>query len=236
MIKLDCANNCINAVRRVTDSAILFCSMGKDSIVLLDMLYGRFDRLVCVFMYFVPGLEHIERWVRWVRRRYPRVEMMQVPHWNLSYLLRGGLYCVPNPDVRLLKLSDVVRSVRRATGIHHVFLGMKKADGMNRALMLKTYEATNYENKGMVYPLAEWNQRDVLAYMRQHRLPQPVRYSLKASGGVGFNEDCFVWMREHFPEDLERIYKTFPMSRRILYEYDKRRLAQCNEEETDNQL
>lgn len=211
----------IAAVRQKSDSCILFCSLGKDSLVLLDMIYPRFDRVVCVFMYFVQGLDHIERWVGWVKAKYPRIEFVQVPHWNLTYILRSGMYCVPNPNVKLLKLADVVKAMRTKYGIEYVFLGMKKADGMNRNLMLKGYEQHGYENNGMVYPLADWTQKDILAYMRQKKLPQPVRYSLKASNGVGFNLDCFLWLRDNYPQDLKKIYKTFPMSERILWEYDQ---------------
>ena len=118
-----------------------------------------------------------------------------------------------------MKLRDVVESVKRKYGIEYVFLGMKKADSLNRRLMLKGYEPT-YENKGLVYPLADWTQKEVLTYMRQHRLPEPIRYSLKASSGVGFNEDCFLWLRENCPQDLERIYQVFPLSRIILFQHD----------------
>lgn len=199
---------------------MLFYSGGKDSIVLLDLVYPHFDRIVCVFMYFVPGLEHVERYLSWAKKRYPKAEFVQVPHWNLSYVLRAGMYCVPNPKVRLIKLKDVVKSMRLRYGLYYTFVGMKKADGMNRRLMLNTYE--NYENQGMCYPLADWTQKDILAYMRQHNLPEPVRYSNnKPSGGVGLNLDCFLWMREHAPEDLEKVIKAFPMSERILFEYDR---------------
>lgn len=194
--------------------------MGKDSLVLLDLMYPKFDRIVCVFMYFVKGLSHVERYIKWVQKKYPKVEVVQVPHWNLSYILRGGMYCVPNPKVKLLKLADVVEAMRLKQGLYYVFLGMKKADGMNRRLMLKGYEANGYENNGFVYPLADWTQGDILAYMRQRGLPQPVRYSSKASGGVGFNLDCFLWMRENAPQDLKKVIKAFPMSERILFEYD----------------
>ena len=216
----------IDAIRDKSDSAILFLSLGKDSLVLLDMIYPKFDRIVCVFMYFVKGLEHIERWIGWVKAKYPKIEFVQVPHWNLTYILRGGLYCVPNPKVKLLKLADVVKAMQLRYGIYYTFLGMKKADGMNRRLMLKGYEANGYENNGLcypladyTYPLADYTQKEVLAYMRQHNLPQPIRYSLKASNGVGFSLDCFLWLRENYPQDLERIYQVFPMSRRILFEY-----------------
>lgn len=212
----------ITAVRERSDSVIVFCSLGKDSLVTLDLVYPKFERIVCVFMYFVPHLEHIENWVNWVKTRYPKVEFMQVPHWNLSYILRGGLYCVPNPKVKLIKLADVLKAVRLKTGIDIALLGMKKADGMNRRLMLKGYEGESYIHNGCAYPLADWTQKDVLAYMKQARLPEPIRYSLKASSGTGFNIECFLWLRENYPQDLQKIYKTFPMSERILFEYDNK--------------
>lgn len=215
----DTTQKSIDAIRAKSDSAILFCSLGKDSLVLLDLIYPKFNRIVCVFMYFVKDLEHINRWIGWVKAKYPKIEFVQIPHWNLSYILRGGLYCVPQPKVKLIKLADVVKAIRLKYGINHVFLGMKKADGMNRRLMLKGYQENDYENEGFVYPLADWTQKDILAYMKQHNLPEPVRYSIKASSGVGFNLDCFLWLEKHYPQDLQKIYKVFPLAERILWEY-----------------
>lgn len=216
------ANKTIAAVRERSDSAIVFCSLGKDSLVTLDLVYPHFNRIVCVFMYFVPNLEHIDRWINWCKTRYPKIEFMQIPHWNLSYILRSGMYCVANPKVKLIKLADVIKAIRLKTGIEYAFLGMKKADSMNRRLMLKGYEQEDYIHNGCAYPLADWIQKDVLAYMKQARLPEPIRYSLKASSGTGFNIECFLWLRENYPQDLQKIYKTFPMSERILFEYDNK--------------
>ena len=218
MNKLQEAHNVICRVAEKQSSCIVMCSLGKDSLVTLDLVYPRFERVVCVFMYFVKDLDHINGWIRWVKKKYPKVEFMQVPHWNLTYILRGGLYCVPNPKVKLWNLSKTIEALRLKTNCYYVFLGMKKADGMNRNLMLKGYEANGYENKGLVYPLASWTQKDVLAYMKHKRLPQSVRYSSKAGGGVGFSKETFTWLEKHYPQDLEKIYKVFPMSERILFE------------------
>ena len=147
------AQQVIAGVRQKSDTCIIMCSLGKDSLVTLDMVYPHFDRVVCVFMYFVKGLSHIDNWIRWVKKKYPKVEFIEVPHWNLTYILRGGLYCVPNPKVKLSKLADVIKAVRMKTGAYYTFLGMKKANGMNRNLMLKGYEMQGYENNGLVYPL-----------------------------------------------------------------------------------
>lgn len=202
----------IDLVRQKTDGALLFLSLGKDSLVLLDMIYPKFNRIVCVFMYFVKGLEHIERWTSWVRAKYPKIEFVQIPHWNLTYILRGGMYCVSNSKVKILKLADVVKAMQLRYGLYYTFLGMKKADGMNRRLMLKGYEANGYENNGMCYPLADWTQKDILSYMKQNGLPEPVRYSLKASSGVG----CYGWRKI-----THRIYREFTKCFRWLFEYLK---------------
>lgn len=223
MTKFDETKKVIAIVREKSDAAIIFCSFGKDSLVTLDLVYPQFSRIICVFMYFVKNLEHVTRWMNWAKAKYPRIEFLEVPHWNLTYILRGGLYCVPDPHVKLMKLADVVHSVRLKTGVYYTFLGMKKSDGMNRNLMLKGYESQNYENKGFVYPLADWTQKDVLAYMKMNVLPQPIRYSSKASSGIGFNLECFLWLRKNFPGDLQKIYTVFPMSERILWEYDNKK-------------
>lgn len=220
MSKVEQANRYIDLIRVKSSECLLFLSLGKDSLVLLDLLYPKFDRIVCVFMYWCDGLSHIERWINWAKTKYPKIELVKVPHWNLSYILRGGLYCVPNPKVKLIKLANVIESMRIKFGIYYVFLGMKKADGMNRRLMLDGYRTNGYVNNGLCYPLAEFTQREILSYMKHNNIPNHVRYGNKASNGLGFNLDCFLWMRHNCPQDLEIVYKTFPMSIRILNEYD----------------
>ncbi|MCL1942612.1 MAG: phosphoadenosine phosphosulfate reductase family protein [Candidatus Azobacteroides sp.] len=209
---------CIDRIRQKTDTVVLFCSFGKDSLVLLDLLAHEFDKVICVFMYFVKGLEHVEKYIRWAKIKYPNIEIEQVPHWNLTYILRSGMFCVVNPKVKLLSLADMDKAIRLKYNVDYVFYGMKKADSMNRRLMLNTY--IDCENNGKVYPLADWTQKDILSYIKFHKIPNPVRYSKNASGGCGFNIECFLWLRENYPRDLQEILKTFPMSEKILFEYD----------------
>lgn len=224
MNKIEQANGVIERVAQESRSAILFCSLGKDSLVLLDLMSPKFDQIICIFMYFVPNLDHINRYINWAKARYKNIEFDQVPHWNLSYILRSGLYCVPNSKTKLITLKDVTRNVQLKHGINNAFFGMKKADSMNRRLMLNTYD--DYNNAGSVYPLADWTQKDVLSYMRLKKLPEPVRYSKNASGGLGFNLDCFLWMRRNAPEDLLKVLKVFPLSEKILFEYDEKNKMQ----------
>lgn len=236
------ANDCIDYVASQTDTCILMCSLGKDSIVTLDLIYPKFKKIYCYFMFFVKGLEHIDRWIKWVKVRYPNIEFYEIPHWNLTYILRSGLYCTPHPKQKLLKLADIVKALRLKHNTQWVFLGMKKADGMNRNLMITRMKDNHYTDNYQAYPLAEFSQKQILSYMQMHQLPMPVMYSLatsgdgakvgKASNGIGFNLDCFLWLEQNYPSDLARIYSVFPLSERILleYHYHQEKEEQQNEE------
>ena len=223
------ANDCVDYVASQTDTCILMCSLGKDSIVTLDMIAPKFKKIFCVFMSFVHGLEHIERWKKWGVAKYPNVEMVEIPHWNLTYILRSGLYCTAHPNQKLLKLADVIKALRLKDDTQWVFLGMKKADSMNRNLMITQFKENHYTDNNQAYPLAEFSQKQILSYMRMHNLPEPVMYSLatsgdeakvgKASNGIGFNADCLLWLEKYYPQDLRKIYDVFPLSQRVLFEY-----------------
>lgn len=219
MSKIDEAIGIIKRVSNSNRKVILFFSTGKDSIALLDLMYPHFEEITCVYMFFFKDIIHIDNYLKWAQTKYPKIKILKVPHWNLTYILRTGTFCVPNPNVKLLKGTDIDNAIKVKTGIQYSFYGMKKADSLNRRVMLNTYE--NGQNNGKVYPLTDWTNKDVLAYMRQNKLPEPVRYSKNASGGLGFNKECYLWMRENSPEDLKSALKQFPMSMKILYDYDR---------------
>ena len=216
----------IDWVRSKTDSVILFYSAGKDSIALLDLVAPHFRRVVCVFMYFVPDMEHIQKYIDYSELRYPNVEFHQVPHWSLTYVLKSGLYCQPDPSVKLMKFSDVADNCRLRFGIDWCLYGMKQSDNMTRGIMLrgKDYELEAIQPKTKnVYPLSRWGNNEVLAYIRQRRLPEPVRYSERQkSQGLTFSEDCFLYLKKHWPGDLQKILEAFPLSEVILYRAEHR--------------
>lgn len=216
----------IDWIRQRTDSVILFYSAGKDSIALLDLVAPRFRSVVCVYMYLVKGMRHIGKYIEWSRLRYPNVEFHEVPHWNLTHLLRGGAYCQRRDDVKLMRFKDVAESCRLRFGVDWCLYGMKQSDNMNRRIMLrgKDYELQAIQPKTRnAYPLSMWGNNEVLAYIRQNRLPEPVRYSIRGkSQGLMLNEDCFLWLRENYPDDLRRIIEAFPQSEVILYKADHR--------------
>lgn len=218
------SQNCIEKVARETDRVILFHSAnGKDSIALLDMIYPHFKKVVCVYMYMVKNLEHINRYINYAKTKYPGIEFMQVPHYVLSQYIRDGVLGIrKDSKQRVYQLNHIVSMVKKNTGIEWAFFGFKQSDGLNRRLMLRGYEdeCINRKTKN-VYPLSKYKNGDILAYIKHKRLIQPIEYGGGQSQGTDVSNLPFLmFCRWNFPNDYEKIKAVFPQVERIVFEYE----------------
>lgn len=211
----------INTVKNKTNRVLVFYSGGKDSIAMLDMVAKNFEEVVCVFMYFVKGLEHTERYIGFSEKRYKNIKFLKKPHWGLTKIHSVGMYCKPQ-KIRQLSLKDIVKVAKLETGIDYVFIGEKKNDSLQRRVKLGTYEMGAISPTNIVYPLSEWSDKDVLRYIERNKLPKPVSYSGKRQNGVMFDLGVFLYLRENYPNDLKKILEAYPLSGKILFDYDQK--------------
>lgn len=202
---------------------ILFYSGGKDSLVLLDILSKNFTKVHCVFMYFVKDLEHMRPYMNWVKR-YENASLIELPHWMTSYYLKHGHMGHLRPegdDIKSLRQADIEKEARRLTGCQWIVFGHKMADNMTRRIMLKgyTFDAIN-ESLQKVYPLSHWSKGLCQSYIDGHKLIKPTAYGTKNSQGMDLTEDVLLFLRENYPNDLQKVLDVFPLSGKILFEYD----------------
>lgn len=230
----------IKAIREIatkTDKAILFHSAsGKDSIALLDLMHPYFKEIVCVFMYTVKGMEHINRYIAWACKKYPNVRFIQIPHYGIySYVKVGFFGCKKNEKQRKYTLEQLTDIVRERTGIQWTFFGFKQSDSMNRCLMLRGYKNEAINEKTMkAYPLSQYKNADVLRYIDDNHLIRPEKYGgEKQSAGADITDIFYLlYLRDNFPGDLQKIYAEYPMAERLVYEYE---LKQLNHGKESNQ-
>lgn len=216
----------IEQLKEKTDKVILFHSMsGKDSIALLDLLYPHFE-VICVFMYVVKDLSHINRYINYINTKYPKAKVIQIPHFGVySYIKTGYLGCKKNEKQRLYNLSELTDMVRERTGIEWAIFGFKQSDSMNRRLMLRTYEdeAINEKNK-KCYPLSKYKNKDIIRYIEKNNLIPPEKYGKGQSSGTSIDDlEYLLFLREKYPQDLKKIIDEYPLVERKLYEYDYER-------------
>lgn len=216
------AISCIKKVAQQTNEVILFHSgAGKDSIALLDLCSPYFKRVICVYMYMVKDLEHINKYIIWAKKKYPNAEFIEVPHYALSQYIRDGyLGCKKNPKQRVYQLNHIAKMVKTNTNVDWVIYGMKQSDSMNRRIQLRTYEDEMiYSNTKSAYPLSKYKNKDVLAYIKYKKLPPPIIYGKGQSQGANPSNIPFLYYcKTYFPNDYQKIIKEFPASERILFE------------------
>lgn len=226
---LERAKEIIEEISGQTDEIILMHSLsGKDSIALLDLCYPKFKRILCVYMYLIPNLEHIMVYHAWAKRKYPNIEFVQVPHYGwYSYRKHGFMGMESDPQQRLWKLSDIIDKIREKSGIEWVCLGFKQSDSLNRRLMLRSYkdgrESISWKGKKF-YPLSTYKNRDVLDYIQRNNLKNPETYDCKQGQSCGCSVTSYyylTYLKRHYPKDLEKIYATFPGTRLLIDKYER---------------
>lgn len=223
MQELKRAREIIDDVSKETDSILLFHSLsGKDSIVLLDLCYKKFNRVIVVFMYLVKDLEHIMRYYNYAKAKYPNIEFVQVPHYALfNYIKTGYMGIKQNTKQRQWTLADITDKLREKLGVEWACYGFKQSDSLNRRLMLRSYtdgkEAINRKTKKF-YPLSTYKNKEIMDFILDHRLKNPeVCGTNKQSSGVDIEDvEYQKYLKELFPEDLEKIYNVFPMARIVM--------------------
>lgn len=211
------AREIFDIVAKETDSILLFHSLsGKDSIAMLDLAYPKFKRIVCVYMYVVPNLRHIQNYYVYAKKKYPNVEFIQVPHYaTFSYMKYGYMGSAANPKQRKWELEHIIDKVRERTGIEWTCIGFKQSDSLNRRLMLRTYkdgkEAINWKSKKF-YPLSTYYNADVLDYISRKNLKKPESYGdIAQSAGTCITDYNYLkYLRENYPDDLKKICDKYP--------------------------
>ena len=216
----------IKALSAKVDRVILFHSgAGKDSICLLNMISPYFKEIQCVFMYMVKDLEHINRYIKWAEAKYPNCKFIQTPHYAYYNNKKFGGFGTEKVGFAEWNVAKINDKVKEQTGIEWAILGFKKNDSMNRRLMLKGYPDQMTSEAGQkLYPLYDWNNKQVLAYIRKNRLIEPINYGKggnQRSQGTDIENPVFLkWCKVNYPNDYKKIIAEFPDCERILFEFE----------------
>ena len=216
----------IKELRKKTDEVILFHSAtGKDSICLCDLLSKNFNKVVCVFMYIVKGLDYENRYINYALKKYRNIEFIQVPHYALnSFIKHGYLGIKKDVNIEANKISKIDKLIRKKYKIDYSVYGFKKNDGITRRLMLNQLKEGISHNTKKAYPLMDLKNENVLMYISDNNLIPPFNYSkTKPSSGCDISQPEYLsYIKNKYPEDLRKIYNQFPLCEAILFRYENK--------------
>lgn len=219
MLPIEHSHEILSELRKRTDEVILMYSGGKDSIVVCDLLKKyNFKRVVCCFMYVIKDFDHMKP-----RLDFPKslgFELLLLPHWRVcEYYRLGYMRLAPDPTIRRFTQKKIEDVARKQTGIDWVIKGYKIKDSMVRRYIIKRCENQGlYNEHKLCFPLALWDKKSALAYIKQHKLVVPEAYGAGKGISAGFNviPSHVRYLYEHYPADYQRVIKEFPLAEQFI--------------------
>lgn len=208
----------IKTQSQITDSVLVSFSMGKDSIVTMDLCMKYFKHVQPFFMYLVPGLKFQDEALEKYEHRWG-VEIIEVPHFENADFYRYGSFRDPDYTVPRVKIRAIYEALRQETGIYWIAGGEKINDSIVRRAMLK-HSGSIDEQRGRFYPVMYWTDKEIKRYMRTNHLFYP-----KFNQELGFSFHSLAGkelsaIKRIYPEDYQRILKFFPEAEAGVVQYE----------------
>lgn len=201
----------VKRAAKVTDRVAVGFSTGKDSIVSLDLCVRNFKHVTAFFMHVVPGLSFQEAYIRQAEKRYG-IEVLRFPHWSMStayqvnYYRPGSELSAETPELSIVEVEAWLRNKHGATWFAY---GQKKNDSLERRGMISASGGVDVKGRRL-YPVGDFSDKAIFAYMRHRRLPMPVDYQLFGHSFGLLEPSELREVKRHFPEDFKKIVAQFP--------------------------
>ena len=207
----------IRTMSTMTDAVIVGFSGGKESIVVLDLCMKHFKRVVPSFMYYIPGVSFQEKQLRWYEDKYG-IEIIRIPHFELSSLLRYGTFRNIDLTVPVLGLNDIYEWMRFTYGIYWIAAGERSGDSVVRGAMIK-HSGSIDDKRGRFFPVAWWTKKEILDYIHFKKLYLGADSRTFGTSFEGVTTRSFIYLKEHYPSDYERALQIFPLAEGAIARY-----------------
>ena len=209
----------IRTMAKMTDEVIVGFSGGKESVVVLDLCMKHFKRVVPFFMYYIPGVSFQEKTLHWYEDKYG-TEIIRLPHFELSEMMRYGTLRNEDLTVPIISINDIYQWMRDSYGIRWIAAGERSGDSVIRGAMIK-HSGSIDANRGRFYPVAWWTKQEILDYIRFKKLYLGVDSRSMGASFTGVNTESFLFLKQHFPTDYQKLLKLFPLAEGAVTRFEK---------------
>lgn len=198
---------------------LLAFSCGKDSIAAWLELKKYFHTIIPAYRYLVPGLEFVEESLRYYED-YFETRIIRMPHVSLYRMLNEFVFQAPEnlstierAGLASFAYEDIDRIIKEDLALDKNLLcanGVRMCDSPMRRISIKAHGPINFK-KNSFCAVYDWNKADVMGAIESAGVKLPVDYALWGRSFDGIDYRFMKPLREHFPEDYERILEFFPL-------------------------
>jgi 3'-phosphoadenosine 5'-phosphosulfate sulfotransferase (PAPS reductase)/FAD synthetase len=206
---------------------ILSFSAGKDSIALWLYLRERFE-IIPYYMYYVPGLEFIERSLEYYENLFG-VHIIRMPHPSIYRMLNNLVFQPPErvaqleraqlPEVQMDDITDFIKLDWKLPQFTWTATGVRAADSPNRRATINKYGPTNIKRQQCL-PIWDWNKDQIIEIMRRHGVKLPMDYKIFGRSFDGIDLRFLHPIRQHLPHDYAKILEWFPLADLELFRHE----------------
>ena len=205
------ARNILSIIRQRTDKIGVAFSGGKDSLACMQLASEIFKAVRPYILVRTRGLQ-CTRWLCAPAERRWGVRVAEILHHDLS-----TRYChaVLQPHWSALDAlprvgwREIEVAVRAKLDVDWLVYGWRRTDSLTRAIILSNNQGIDWI-ASRVFPLARWGRKDVLAFLRVHKIIRPPTFGRAEQGGLTFEPAALAWIKRYFPEDMKKIRKEYP--------------------------
>lgn len=209
----------IAAMRKQTDTILLAFSCGKDAIGTWLACRPHFARIVPYYMYLVPGLEFVERSIRYYEQVFGQ-RILRVPHPSLYRWLNESTFVAPEqlrvidraglPSFEYLDMQDEIRKDLGLSSDCYTASGVRAADSPLRRVSIVTHGAISHKQRQFM-PIWDWGIDRLLGEIRSAGIKLSVDYRLFGRSFDGLDYRFIEPIKRTFPRDYQRILEWFPL-------------------------
>ncbi len=207
--------------------AMLSFSCGKDAIASWAMMRKHFHTIYPVYYYLIPGLSFVERSLTYYEEVF-QTKIIRVPNPNLIRMLNSGTYQTPATNriighygFHSVEFDDIFDMVKEDLGLPKqtwTGIGNRMFDNLNRYGSIKKYGAHN-EKRFTFYPVYDYKIDELATFIKDEGLKLPIDYRVWGKSFDGLDHRFIKPLRDHFPEDFEKIKSFFPLIESDLLRY-----------------
>lgn len=205
-------------LRSLDEPVFLSFSCGKDSIATWIAMHKHKIPVLPVYFYTVPGLRIVQESIDYFENYFGQ-EIPQYPHPSLYRMLEANVYQTPerlkvldNAQLPVPDLTLIWEEIKSDYGLPGTYVadGVRAADSIVRRASLTKHGVIKKHSK-KVSPIADWLKAEVMQCLEDNNVKLPVDYKLWGRSLDGLDARFMKPLKEHYPDDYERVAEYFPL-------------------------
>jgi hypothetical protein len=219
----------VHVARAMAGNRLLLSFSGRDSLAAWLFLRDRDFEVIPYWSYMVPHLSYDDQMLVYYERELG-AHIIRLPHPLTYWLLRRGAWQTPDTatmlkaaNLAVFDFASIEAHLAKHFGLGDNYLsavGIKAADNLMRLRLIRQMGPIGQKRRRYYYAVWDWKTADVKAYIQRHGLKLSRCYSYWGSTGDGIEYGWLAYLRDHLPDDFQKVLDLFPLADLELYRYE----------------